>query len=201
RGRRVMQRAEYYATKLALEVMPGFVDTGRGKLKRPCGPWALVTREIPEILAFGGAWNGGLIFAPMGHDLVDLDVDVKNGKQGDEDLTALEIRFGPLPKTPRWQTPSGGRHILFRSGSHRIPKSIATLGKRPGEETSGLDVLGVGTLTVLPGSERPDGVVEWEPDLSPDDIDIAIVPDWLAGLMLKAAGDYPRSRPRSKRAK
>jgi len=143
RGRRVMQRAEYYATKLALEIMPGFVDVGRGKQKRPCGPWALATRDIAEIRAFGGAWNGGLIFTPMGHGLVDLDIDVKYGKQGEEDLMALLACFGDIPKTLQWRTPSGGRHILFRAGSRRIPKSIATLGKRPGEGSSGLDVLGI----------------------------------------------------------
>jgi len=108
-----MQWAEYHAAKLGLLVMPGFVEEGRGKQKRPCGPWALATCDITEIRAFGGAWNGGLIFAPMGHDLVDLDVDVKNGKHGNEDLTALEVRFGPLPKTPRWP------HCLAR----KVPES------------------------------------------------------------------------------
>ena len=37
-------------------------------------------------------------------------------------------------------------------------ESVATLGKRAGQESSGLDVLGLGAMTVLPGSERPDGV-------------------------------------------
>src|SRR5690349_12782410 len=43
RGRRVMQWAEWYATKLGLKVMPGFIDERRGKKKRTCGPWALVS--------------------------------------------------------------------------------------------------------------------------------------------------------------
>lgn len=141
RGVRVMRRAEHHAASLGLAVMPGFVDERRGKQKRPCGPWVLATRDIAEISAFGGAWNSGLIFAPMGDDLIDLDIDVKNGKRGWDDLSALVENFGALPETPQWQTPSGGRHILFRAGPHRIPKSIATLSKRLGEEASGLDVL------------------------------------------------------------
>jgi hypothetical protein len=128
-----MQQAEQHATQLGLPVMPGFVDERRGKQKRPCGPWALATSDITEIRTFGGAWNGGLILTPTG-DVVDLDVDVKNGKQGLDDLSALVAALGELPRTLQWRTPSGGRHILFRRGSHRIPKSVATLGKRAGQE-------------------------------------------------------------------
>jgi len=124
--------------------MPGFVDIKHGNQKRPCGPWALVTNDIEEIRAFGGAWNGGLIFTPTGHQIVALDVDTKNGKRGKEDLAALEQKYGPLPQTARWSTPSGAEQILFYPGSHRIAKSIAILGIRPGEVVSGLDVLALG---------------------------------------------------------
>src|SRR6516162_410937 len=157
-GRSVMQRAEWYALNLGLKVMPGFAN---GKQKRTCGPWALVTSNLDEILAFGGGWNGGLIFTPAGESIITLDVDNKNGKQGSDDLAHLLAFHGPLPKTPEWRTPSGGRQILFRPGPHRIPKSVGTLGKRAGQEISGLAVIGFGAMTVLPGSLRPDGPVEW----------------------------------------
>ena len=77
-GRSVMQRAEWYALNLGLRVMPGFLD---GKQKRTCGPWALMTSNLEEIRAFGGGWNGGLIFTPTGESIITLDVDNKNGKR------------------------------------------------------------------------------------------------------------------------
>jgi hypothetical protein len=192
-----MQRAEFYAAELGLPVIPGFVDEN-GKQKRPCGPWALVTKDVEEIRAFGGAWNGGLIFTPTGWDIVALDVDMKNGKQGWEDLRALEHAHQALPTTPQWQTPTGGAQFLFRPCAYRIPKSIATLGRRADCPSSGLDVIGLGAMTVLPGSERPEGVVEWVQGLSVENVEIAEVPKWLAELMIEAADGYRTKRERAR---
>jgi hypothetical protein len=155
-----------------------------------------MTSNLEEIRAFGGGWNGGLIFTPAGESIITLDVDNKNGKQRSEGLAHLLAFHGPLPKTLEWRTPSGGRQIIFRPGPHRIPKSVGTLGKRAGQEISGLDVIGLGAITVLPGSVRPDGAVEWLSGLSVDDVDICEIPDWLAKVMLKAAGEYRTKRER-----
>ena len=106
----------------------------------------------------------------------------------------MEHKFEALPPTARWRTPSGGEQILFWTGIHRIPKSVATLGKRAGELASGLDVIAIGAMTVLPGSERPDGSVEWLTGFSPDEVEIAVLPDWLAKLMLEAGTEYRTKR-------
>ena len=49
-------------------------------------------------------------------------------------------------------------------------------------------------FAVLPGSARPDGAVEWVLGLSLDDIAIAVVPDWLADLMIQSADKYRTER-------
>lgn len=46
-------------------------------------------------------------------DLIVIDTDNKNDKQGDAELMALEIDHDPLPPTLTVQTPSGGRHQFF----------------------------------------------------------------------------------------
>jgi Bifunctional DNA primase/polymerase, N-terminal len=47
----------------------------------------------------------------IGSGFVALDVDPRHG--GDETLTELERRHGPLPHTVRQVTGGGGQHILF----------------------------------------------------------------------------------------
>jgi hypothetical protein len=188
-GRRVMARALKFARR-GIKVMPGFVNTRRGNKKQTCGPWALMTSDPAEIEAWGGTWNNGLIFTPTGDKLVTLDVDNKNGKRGSDDLAALIERYGPLPLTPAWKTPSGGFQFMLDPGGRRIPKSVGMLGRREGQESSSLDVIALGAVTVLPGSERHDGPVEWLPGQSIDDLEIAQPPDWLEERMLKAADEH-----------
>lgn len=57
-----------------------------------------------------------------------IDVDIKNGKDGDNQLAALEAEHGPLPPTLKVQTPSGGFHYFFRGpiGNRGLAKAIDT---------------------------------------------------------------------------
>ena len=43
-----------------------------------------------------------------------LDVDLKNGKNGENSLKALERKHGKLPETREHRTPTGGRHLFFK---------------------------------------------------------------------------------------
>lgn len=90
---------------------------------------------IAEWFALEPSINYGVAAEP----LCILDVDVKNGKSGIEDLIGL----GVLPRTFTVQTGTGGLHIYFEApaggaGQANITKSI--------------DVRGVGGYVVGPGS-------------------------------------------------
>ena len=179
--------AEWYAKAHGWEVMPGYIDL-RTKGKKPVGTWDLMTKDTKELEAFGGAWKGGLIMTLVGEKFVSLDIDNKHGKSGDADLAALEDQHGALRNTPTWQTPSGGRQMLFAYPGDHVQKSVSKLGVRPGQAQSGLDVLvGKSSLVVLPGSRRPDGDVVWLEGRRSDQLPFAPIPDWLLQLMIAAS--------------
>jgi len=67
-------------------------------------------RKVSELFNSGehvGLWPG-----PAGY--VVLDIDVKDGKVGDQSLRELEEELGALPETVRYDTPSGGWHLWFK---------------------------------------------------------------------------------------
>lgn len=109
-----------------------------------------------------------------------LDVDVADGKTGDETLAELEAAYEPLPATHEVLTGSGGRHLYFAwPDGHEVRNSA---GNRLGP---GLDVRGEGGQVLAPPTIHPNGrpyVVEAS---APDTI--AEAPGWLLALL--DAGD------------
>lgn len=97
--------------------------TSDGGFKNATNDLALVRALFERGAACVGVWPG-----PSGH--VVLDVDVKEGKQGEASLTALQRELGELPDTHTQRTPSGGRHLYFRKpedvevGNSEIAKHI-----------------------------------------------------------------------------
>lgn len=58
-------------------------------------------------------------------DIVVIDVDVKNGKDGIADIAHLADTLGPLPTTAEVTTPSGGKHLYFSlPAGADVPHSI-----------------------------------------------------------------------------
>lgn len=99
-----------------------------------------------------------------------LDLDERENVSGSASLIALEQKYGPLPKTLRVRTPSGGIHIYFRQPLCKLPN-------RAGEFADGVDVRGDGGFVVAPGSIRSDGkAYEWIDD---DFYEIAEAPPWV----------------------
>jgi Bifunctional DNA primase/polymerase, N-terminal/AAA domain/Primase C terminal 2 (PriCT-2) len=97
--------------------------------------------------------------------LIVVDVDNKDGKDGDGSLLDLELMWGWLPATLSATTASGGRHIYLR-GSTR--NSVCRLGP-------GLDVRSAGGYVVAPGSQLDGGgEYAWQIDAP-----VAEAPDWL----------------------
>ena len=66
-----------------------------------------------------------------------LDVDIADGKRGDETLAALEATHGPLPDTHEVVTGSGGRHLYFA-----WPDGIDIRNDQSGRLGPGLDIRG-----------------------------------------------------------
>jgi hypothetical protein len=103
-----------------------------------------------------------------------IDVDVKKG--GNESLQLLEMMYG-LPETLTTVTPSGGRHLFYRS-LQPVSNSVSALG-------AGLDVRSQGGYVVAPGSTVPSGKYRFQSER-----DIADAPEW---LVLKLGTVVPKT--------
>lgn len=101
---------------------------------------------------------------------VDLQKDVTEGS-----LEALRDASHELPQdTVIVLTGGGGLHFYYKYPGVRVPCSI---GKRLGP---GIDVRGDGGYVVMAGSNHvSDGKYEYLAGRSPDEIEIADMPDWM----------------------
>lgn len=103
-----------------------------------------------------------------------VDVDIKEGKRGDETLRDLEQQFADMPVTVQAITGSGGLHYYFKYPEEGRVTNSNTLGPD-------IDLRGDGGYVVSPGSIHPDtnNLYEWEVESHPDDIPVATAPSWL----------------------
>lgn len=118
-----------------------------------------------------------------------VDVDVSDGKQGDDTLADLEATYGALPPTVEVVTGSGGRHLYFRWPEGLVIRNDA--GTRLGP---GLDVRGEGGQVLAPPTRHPTGAhYRWEASGDPSDgVAVAEAPGWLIGLLTAASAGEPR---------
>lgn len=101
--------------------------------------------------------------------LLVLDVDTKEGKEGDVSLANLEDEHGPLPETYTVRTASGGLHYYFLT-SEPVRSSASRVGKD-------LDIRGEGGYVVGPGSTVKGGTYDVIRD-----VDMVDAPAWLVQL-------------------
>lgn len=101
--------------------------------KRPTRPgWQKRPATLTEAKQFTG--EAGIV---PGEELVVVDVDVKNGKEGLATLHEWRTRFPVIFDSPIQHTPSGGLHFFFR-----VPNGYATcLPNGKVELAPGIDVL------------------------------------------------------------
>jgi len=124
--------------------------------------------ELQELFPGNEPANIGIVTGKIS-GLCVLDVDRKSG--GLETLELLTAEFGPLPETPTVVTGGGGRHFYF--AAHGIRNSAGVLG-------DGLDIRGEGGYVVCPPSIHENGTsYKWEQGLSPEEVPVAPIPDWL----------------------
>jgi putative DNA primase/helicase len=110
--------------------------------------------------------------------LVVLDVDTKEGRDGEATLQALEARLGPLPETVEQLTGGGGRQLFYRHPGGLIQSNVGKLG-------AGVDVRADGGYVIAPPSIHPDTrrPYQWEVLHDPDDMALATLPDaWIQEL-------------------
>jgi hypothetical protein len=108
-----------------------------------------------------------------------LDVDVGEGKYGEDSLAELQAQYGKLPDTVETMTGNGGKHLYFNYPSDvEIPCSAGKLGVN-------LDVRGENGYCVAPTSSLANGgIYEFEGSSDPlEGVEIAEAPQWLIGLV------------------
>ena len=103
--------------------------------------------------------------------VLDVDMDIASGKNGEESLARLIAERGPLPVTRTARTPRGGRHLYFR-----YPGRAVRCGTN--KPAAAIDIRGDGGYVISPPSKGGSGAYTWEVD-SP----MADVPPWLLKLV------------------
>ena len=149
------------------------------------------TTNVEQIIQWWTKWPHANVGIATGADsnLVVLDVDVKDGKCGDESLAELERQWGELPTTIEVLTRiPGGRHIYFSYPNNaEVPSSVEKL-------APGLDIRGKGGYVVAPPSFHPDtgGTYEWCVDHHPEEVVLTPLPPWLLNKLLELSQkQYP----------
>ena len=124
------------------------------------------TTDEQQIGKWWRSWPNARIAMRTGREagVFVLDVDMKNGKDGEAALEMLVAQHGALPETVEAFTPSGGRHIYFRmpEGS-AVPCSTDKIAK-------GLDIRGDGGYVILPPSGTNGHEYQWELSSDPEEM-------------------------------
>lgn len=107
------------------------------------------TTDLRQIKQWWQKWpdaNIGLVTGAV-NGIVVIDLDVKNGIDGEANFKALCRKLGiRLPRTYIVETPSGGLHLYFRTKrAGKIRNSAGVLG-------SGIDIRAEGGYVVAAGS-------------------------------------------------
>jgi hypothetical protein len=128
-------------------------------------------------------WNVGIATGSKSGIIV-TDIDPRHG--GDESISELEGKNGPLPKTWQFLTGGGGQHHIFRHPGGLVPNSAGKLG-------DGIDIRGENGFIVAPPSRHISGrPYAISVDHHPDDIPLAEPPPWLiTSVKLNPTGRVP----------
>lgn len=110
------------------------------------------TRQYDAINSWWGAnprYNLGIFtgkFGETGEDaLIAIDVDVKNGGIGDVELLRLELEGCDYPDTYIQTTPTGGRHLVFRTRT-AVRSGASVLARNLDIRSAGGYIVGAGSV-------------------------------------------------------
>jgi len=138
------------------------------------------TKTIESWFAKPG--NLGLV---TGKQFFVLDVDVKEGRAGDDILHELEQTHSALPPTLEVLTPGHGRHLYFTMPSSGLSNSVDRVGV-------GLDIRATGGYVLAPPSAINGRAYAREVSC-PDEI--AEAPGWLLTLARRKTAKKPTADP------
>ena len=140
------------------------------------------TSDHATIAVWIGQYPNANFAVITGVDTVVLDLDVRPGKDGVAELAALEAKAGQsLPATVTVLTGSGtgAKHLYFK-----VPQNLSRLQKPKG--TTAIDFQRSSQAVIVPGSLHESGhFYRFAPGLSPDEVEVADLPDWILALMRK----------------
>ncbi len=188
-----LQHALYLAA-LGYRVIP----IRPGSKHPPVAAWQdAATNDADIITAW---WNGlyrnhgiGILTGNMadGTRFFALDIDDTDAKSGSESLADLVAEHGELPDTITSHTGSGGRHMLLK-----VPPGVeCPRNDQSGHLAPGIDVRGEGGQIVVAPTVHPNGrEYVWEHGHGPGEIEMAVAPWWLVGLLEKR-GPTPAPKP------
>lgn len=150
------------------------------------------TTDPRRIAAWWAAEPDAGIGAHLGAGgLIALDLDRKAGKDGVAALEGLELCHGPLPQTWAQDTPSGGRHLIFR-----LPEGVKHGLVVPQDwKGLGIDIRSTGGYVALAPTATVEGPrTDAGTYLLDTSAGIATAPDWVCeALAAPAAPDRTTS--------
>src|SRR5262245_38725559 len=126
--------------------------------------------------------------------MVVVDIDPRHG--GDESFAALEREHGAMPPTWRVLTGGGGEHVVFACPDGvEIANVVAERTPKP-PLGRGIDVRARGGYIVAPPSRHISGrSYAWSVDHHPQDVPLALAPDWLIARLTARTAASPIGAP------
>ncbi|NNM84738.1 MAG: hypothetical protein HKL96_03135 [Phycisphaerales bacterium] len=101
----------------------------------------------------------------------------------------FEDQHGQLPPTVMVETPRGGWHYYYRAQPEREVRNSA------GKIMAKVDVRGTGGYVLCPPSVVNGRPYKWVVGLSPDEIEVAVAPDWLMDIVAPVEPAAPAPTP------
>ncbi len=148
-----------------------------GKHPRPYKGLKEASNDRARIIEWRSKWPCANTAIVMGDGLCCIDAD---GEVGKANLAALQHkdRLGPLPPTMTQETGGGGLQLFFKYPQDVEVKNTASV------LADSIDVRGEGGMSVVPPSNHLSGnLYQWLPGQSPDEIDVAELPErWLEAM-------------------
>lgn len=184
-----LDAALYYAS-LGWRVLP----IKPGEKRPPMASWQHAATTDEKVIRnwYRGLYGGHGVGIATGAEsgIFVLDVDVSDGKHGDDTLADLEATYGPLPDTVRAMTGTGGAHIFFA-----IPDGADIRNNAGTRLGPGLDIRGEGGQVVAAPTVHPNGrAYAWEDGYGPDEVAVADAPAWLIGMLISMP-EQPERQP------
>jgi hypothetical protein len=150
--------------------------------------------DLETITAWADQWPNANIGIATGmmSGVVVVDIDMKDGKNGQATLDALSKQGKTLPPSPTGITPTGGIHRFYRAvPGIRNAVGVSKDGRGIG---IGIDVRADGGLVVAPPSEltkcAAHGAGKYRWTVPPMTAEFPRLPDWAVKMLL------PRPRPK-----